>query len=72
MDDTARKSLEQDLMFAVVKEKYRHLLDDDQLDETRKTVVGLSELLEPIRAVRLTNDIEPFSNFKPFRSDENG
>ena len=66
------KSLEQDLMFAVVKEKYGHLMDDEQLEEVRKTVVGLSDFLAPMRAVRLTNDIEPFSTFKPFRSDNNG
>ena len=72
MDDTTRKSLEQDLMYAVVKEKYGHLLDDEQLEEIRKTVVGLSELFEPMREMRLTNDIEPFSTFKPFRSDDNG
>ncbi len=66
------KSLEQDLMFAVVKEKYGHLMDDEQLEEVRKTVVGLSDFLAPMRAVRLTNDIEPFSTFKPFRGDDNG
>lgn len=65
------KSLEQDLMFAVVKEKYGHLMDDEQLDEVRKTVVGLADFLAPMRAVRLTNDVEPFSTFKPYRSDDN-
>ncbi len=72
MDDTTAKSLEQDLMFAVVKDKHGHLLNDEQLEEVRKTVLGLSEFLKPMRAVRLTNDIEPFSTFKPFRSDDNG
>ena len=71
MDNTAGKSLEQDLMFAVVKEKYGHLMNDEQLEEVRKTVVGLSSFFEPIRAVRLTNDVEPFSTFKPYRSDGN-
>ena len=72
MDDTTRKSLEQDLMYAVVKEKYGRLLDDEQLEEIRKTVVGMSGLFEPMRDIRLTNDIEPFSTFKPYRSDDNG
>lgn len=70
MDDRNGKSLEQDLMFAVVKDKYGHLLDDKQLEEVRKTVVGLSDFFAPMRAVRLTNDVEPFSVFKPFRSDD--
>ncbi len=72
MEAKTGKSLEQDLMFAVVKEKYGHLLDDDQLEQVRKTVVGLSGFFAPMRAVRLTNDVEPFSTFKPFRSDDNG
>ena len=72
MEAKTGKSLEQDLMFAVVKEKYGHLLDADQLEQVRKTVVGLSDFFAPMRAVKLTNDVEPFSTFKPFRSDDNG
>ncbi len=72
MSNENGKSLEQDLMFAVVKEKYGHLMDDEQLDEVRKTVVGLADFLAPMRTVRLTNDVEPFSTFKPYRSDDNG
>jgi hypothetical protein len=72
MDDRNGKSLEQDLMLAVVKEKYGHLMNDEQLEEVRKTVVGLSGFFTPLRAVRLTNDIEPFSTLKPYRSDDNG
>ena len=72
MEAKTGKSLEQDLMFAVVKEKYGHLLDDGQLEQVRKTVVGLSDFFAPMRAVKLTNDVEPFSTFKPFRSDDNG
>ena len=72
MDDTNRKSLEQDLMYAVVKDKYGHLMNDEQLEEVRKTVVGLSGFFKPIREIRLTNDVEPFSTFKPYRSDDNG
>ena len=71
MEENAGKSLEQDLMFAVVKEKYGHLLNDEQLEEVRGTVVGLSSFFEPMRSVRLTNDIEPFSTFKPYRSNDN-
>ncbi|MYA62961.1 MAG: hypothetical protein F4X94_10375 [Dehalococcoidia bacterium] len=72
MEEITAKSLEQDLMFAVVKDKYGHLMDNEQLEEVRKTVVGLSGFFAPMRDIRLTNDIEPFSTFKPYRSDENG
>ena len=72
MNDKTGKTLEQDLMFAVVKEKYGHLMDDEQLEEVRNTVVGLSSFFAPMRDIQLTNDIEPFSTFKPYRSDDNG
>ena len=70
MSDTNSKSLEHDLMFAVVKDRYGHLLNDEQLDEVRKTVVGLSDFLAPMRSIRLDNDVEPFALFKPFRSED--
>ena len=68
-------SLEQDLMFAVVKGKYGHLLDEDQLEEVRKHVLGLCDFVQPLRSVRLTNDIEPYSVFDPsppYRSNDDG
>ena len=69
MTSNSGKSLEQDLLFAVVKEKYGHLLSDEQLEGVREAVTGLRDVFRPIRAIRLTNDVEPFSNFRPFRGD---
>ena len=57
-----KTALEQELLFAAVKEKYGHLLTDEHLDEVRKSVLALREYTEPLRAARLTNDIEPFSD----------
>ena len=65
-----KTTLEQELQFAVVKEKYGHLLTDEQLDEVRKSVLALRAYTEPLRAARLTNDVEPFSVFKPYRGDD--
>ena len=65
-----KTALEQELLFATVKEKYGHLLTDEHLDEVRKSVLALREYTEPLRAARLTNDIEPFSTFKPYRGGE--
>ena len=65
------KSLEQDLLFAVVKEKYGHLLTEEQMEEVRRAVIGLRDVFRPLRSIRLTNDIEPFAMFKPFRGDAN-
>ena len=62
-------SLEQELLFAVVKEKYGNLLSNEQLDEVRQSVLGLSGFTQALRSVPLTNDVEPFSTFKPYRGD---
>ena len=69
MTSNSGNSLEQDLLFAIVKEKYGHLLTDEQLDGVREAVTGLRDVFRPMRAIRLTNDVEPFSNFRPFRGD---
>jgi hypothetical protein len=61
--------LEQELLFAVVKEKYGGLLREDQLDEVRQSVLSMRNFTQPLRSIRLTNDIEPFSTFKPYRGD---
>ena len=65
----SKTSLEQELMFAAVKEKYGHLLTEEQLEEVRKTTLGLSAFTAPLRSARLTNDVEPFSTFQPYRGD---
>ena len=69
MDPEQKTILEQELLFAVVKEKYGSLLTEEQLDEVRKSVLGLRSFTRPLRSVRLTNDIEPFSTFRPFRGE---
>ena len=69
MDSGQKISLEQELLFAVVKERYGGLLTNEQLDKVRQSVLGLSDFTQPLRSARLTNDVEPFSTFRPFRSD---
>ncbi len=64
------KSIERDLMYAVVKQRYGHLLDDEQLEKVRESVIGMADFLRPLREVRLPNDAEPFSTFAPFRGDD--
>ena len=65
----ADNSLEQELLFAIIKEKYGHLLTNEQLDSVRTAIVGQREVFRPIREYRLTNDVEPFSSFRPFRGE---
>ena len=66
------KSVEQDLMYAVVKQRYGHLMDDEQLEEVRKAIIGMADFVRPLREVRLTNEAEPFATFVPFRGDDDG
>lgn len=69
MTTNADNSLEQDLLFAIIKEKYGHLLTDEQLDGVRSAVTGQREVFRALRAIKLTNDVEPFSTFKPWRRE---
>lgn len=69
-DSRPKTTLEQELMFAVVKERYGHLLTDEHLDEVRKSVLAMRAYTGPLRAARLTNDVEPFSTFRPYRGGE--
>ena len=71
MGSEEKKTLEQELLFAVVKERYGSLLSDEQLDEVRQSVLGLSGFTQALRSVPLTNDIEPFSTFRPYRGGDN-
>lgn len=67
MTTNADNSLEQELLFALIKEKYGHLLTGEQLDNVRTAIVGQREVFRPIREYSLTNYVEPFSSFRPYR-----
>ena len=69
MTTDANNSLEQDLLFAIIKERYGHLLTGEQLDGVRNAIIGQRDVLRPIRQYRLTNDVEPFASFRPFRGE---
>lgn len=69
MTSNAGNSLEQELLFALIKERYGHLLTDEQLDSVRTAIIGQREVFRPIREYKLTNEVEPFSNFRPFRGE---
>lgn len=64
------KSIEPDLMYAVVKQRYGHLLSDEQLEGVRESVIAMADFVRPLREARLPNDAEPFSTFAPFRGDD--
>ena len=60
-----------DMLFEIVKAKYGDRLTDEQLEEVRSGVEGAEDLAEELRKVRLTNAVEPFSNFQPYRGADN-
>ncbi|MDE2841758.1 MAG: hypothetical protein OXN21_00095 [Chloroflexota bacterium] len=47
MTTDANNSLEQDLLFAIVKERYGHLLTDEQLDGVRTAIIGQRDVFLP-------------------------
>lgn len=69
MSDKGSKK-EAELMFDVVRERYRDRLDDEQLEGVRKGVERIFESAESLRAIKLENGDEPFSTFVPHRKED--
>lgn len=60
-----------DMLFEIVKSRYGDRLTDDQLEEVRKSVNGVEELAQELRKVRLSNAVEPYAQFQPYRGVDN-
>ena len=71
MPDENKKESRTDMLFGIVKAKYGDRLTDEQLKEVRSGVDGVEELAVELRKVRLTNAVEPFANFQPYRRADN-
>jgi hypothetical protein len=69
MTTNADNTLEQELLFAIIKEKYGRLLTDEQLDRVRSAILSQREVFRAIREHKLTNNVEPFANFRPYRGE---
>ncbi len=72
MSANDKTTLEAELLFAIVKERYGGLLNDEQLSAVRDMTLAQHRLASALRATRLPNDVEPFSTFQPYRGDDNG
>lgn len=70
MNEPTAEGSEADLRFGLVRQRYGDRLTPEQLDALRKAVDALVEQVAVLRAVRLTNDVEPLQHFVPFRGDE--
>ncbi len=67
-DDSGQ--MEAQLMFNVVRERYKDRLDDEQLEEVKKGVEGIFEAAEFLRKIKLENGDEPYSLFVPYRKGD--
>ena len=60
---------EVDRRFALVRERYGHLIAPAALGDVRRRLEGVVVNGKRLKSVRLENGIEPFSVFVPFRSE---
>ena len=60
---------EVDRRFALVRERYGHLIAPTALGDVRRRIEGVVANGSRLKAVRLENSVEPFSVFVPFRSE---
>ena len=61
--------VEVDRRFALVRERYGHLIAPTALGDVRRRIEGVVANGKRLKSVRLENGIEPFSVFVPFRSE---
>ena len=71
MPEESRDNPRADMLFEIVKAKYGDRLTYEQLAEVRSGVEGAEDLAAELRKVRLTNAVEPFANFQPYRGADN-
>ena len=65
----SEKNNESEVLFSMVQERYGDRLNSEELEEVRKGVESIVETAEALRAVKLENGDEPFSNFSPYRKE---
>jgi hypothetical protein len=69
MGEAASDPSEIELRFALVRRRYGDRLSPEQLDEVRRAVGAIVEMVTALRTVRLTNADEPGHRFVPFRAE---
>ncbi len=60
---------EVDRRFALVRERYGHLIAPTALGDVRRRIEGVVANGNRLKAVRLENSVEPFSVFVPYRKE---
>ena len=60
---------EVDRRFALVRERYGHLIAPTALGDVRRRIEGVVANGNRLKAIRLENSVEPFSVFVPYRRE---
>lgn len=69
MSDPEAFHAEVETMLALVRERYGHRLDAEQLAGVRTALEGIVQAARALRAVRLTNAEEPAQPFAAYRAE---
>ena len=56
-------------MFNIVKLRFGDRLTPEELEEVQNAVEGIGKMTASLRAVKLNNGDEPFTQFVPYRKD---
>jgi hypothetical protein len=70
MTDREATTAEVDALFALVTARYGARLNAQQLDSLRKAIEAVVDQARAVRAVRLSNTVEPTPPFRAYRGDE--
>ena len=60
---------EVDARFALVRERYGHMIEPTAFGDVRRRIEGIVDSGKDLRAVKLKNGVEPFSVFVPYRNE---
>ena len=69
MSESKTTDAEIDARLKLVEQRYGDRLPPDKLNDVRKTVAGIVESAEAMRAVKLESSDEPLSLFLPYRRE---
>ena len=60
---------EVDARFALIRERYGHMIEPTAFGDVRRRIEGIVAGGKRLKAVRLENSVEPFSVFVPYRKE---
>ena len=60
---------EVDARFALIRERYGHMIEPTAFGDVRRRIEGIVAGGKRLKAVRLENSVEPFSVFVPYRRE---